>query len=133
MANQLDQYLIYRKNLGYTQMKIKWNLLSFDRYLKKQNVNWNQLQAPFFLRLRRQISTHPNIVNDILSDLRGFFQFLVRKGDLDENPLKDIPRLPKRYFVPFIFSDCYCRLKMDPLSSDNGPGQKLLVLRIGRG
>jgi integrase len=27
-----------------------------------------------------------------------------RRGILRENPLKDIPRLPKRYFVPFVFS-----------------------------
>ena len=105
MAEQLDQYMRYRKNLGYAQNPLKPHLLCFDRYLKKQNVNWNHLKAPFFLRLSRQISTHPNTVNDILSNLRGFFQFLVRKGELDENPLKDIPRLPKRYFVPFVFSD----------------------------
>ena len=105
MANQLDQYMTYRKNLGYAQEKTKWNLLSFDRYLKKQNARWHHLKAPFFLRLRKEICTHPNTVNDILSDIRGFFQFLVRKGELDENPLRDIPRLPKRYFVPFVFSD----------------------------
>lgn len=104
MAEQLDQYMLYRKNLGYAKNPLKPHLLSFDRYLQKQKVSWNQLQAPFFLQLRRQISTHPNIVNDILSDIRGFFQFLVRKGELDENPLKYIPRLPKRYFVPFVFS-----------------------------
>ena len=105
MAEQLDQYMLYRKNMGYAENPLKSHLLCFDRYLKKQNVNWNHLKAPFFLRLRKQISTHPNTVNDILSNLRGLFQFLVRKGDLDENPLKDIPRLPKRYFVPFVFSD----------------------------
>jgi len=43
-------------------------------------------------------------VNSILSGLRGFFQFLVRKGIYPESPLKDIPPLRERYFIPFVFS-----------------------------
>ncbi|MGI9570796.1 MAG: tyrosine-type recombinase/integrase, partial [Desulfobulbia bacterium] len=63
-----------------------------------------QLQPAFFLQLRAKISDHPNTVNRILSALRSFFQFLVRQDICDNNPLKDIPPLPERYFVPFVFS-----------------------------
>jgi len=104
LAKQLDEYLAYRKGLGYSKNPLKPRLLAFDRYLQKQNISWDQLQPSFFLQLRAEISEHPNTVNEILLDVRGFFRFLVRKDILEENPLKDIPRLPKRYFVPFVFS-----------------------------
>ncbi len=104
LAKQLEEYVAYRKGLGYAKQKITPCLLAFDRYLQKQNIDWDQLQPSFFLQLRAEISEHPNTVNEILSDIRGFFRFLVRKDVLEENPLKDIPRLPKRYFIPFVFS-----------------------------
>ena len=104
LAKQLDEYLAYRKGLGYSKNPLKPRLLAFDRYLQKQNISWDQLQPSFFLQLRAEISDHPNTANEILLDVRGFFRFLVRKDILEENPLKDIPRLPKRYFVPFVFS-----------------------------
>lgn len=104
LAKQLEAYLAYRKGLGYAKKPLESWLLAFDRYLQKHNINWDQLQPSFFLRLRAEIREHPNTVNEILLVVRGFFRFLVRKGVLEENPLKDIPRLPKRYFVPFVFS-----------------------------
>lgn len=104
MAPQLQQYACYRQALGYAKKGIKPSLLAFDRYLIEQKASWNQLQPAFFLQLRAKISDHPNTVNRILSALRSLFQFLVRQSICDNNPLKDIPPLPERYFVPFVFS-----------------------------
>ena len=104
MAPQLQQYVSYRQALGYAQKGIKPSLLAFDRYLIQQNAGWDQLQPAFFLQLRAKISHHPNTVNTILSGIRSFFQFLVRNDICEDNPLKDIPPLPERYFVPFVFS-----------------------------
>jgi integrase/recombinase XerD len=104
MAPQLQQYADYRQALGYAQKGIKPPLLAFDRYLIAQKATWDQLQPAFFLQLRAKISDHPNTVNRILSALRSFFQFLVRQQICEDNPLKDIPPLPERYFVPFVFS-----------------------------
>ena len=104
MAPQLQQYADYRLALGYAKKCIKPPLLAFDRYLIDQNATWQQLQPAFFLQLRAKISDHPNTVNTTLSALRSFFQFLVRQSICDNNPLKDIPPLPERYFVPFVFS-----------------------------
>jgi len=104
MAPQLQQYADYRQALGYAKKCIKPPLLAFDRYLLGQNATWDQLQPAFFLQLRAKINDHPNTVNTILSALRSFFQFLVRQEICDNNPLKDIPPLPERYFVPFVFS-----------------------------
>jgi integrase len=104
MAPQMQQYAGYRLTLGYAKQGIKPSLLAFDRYLIEQNATWDQLQPAFFLQLRAKISDHPNTVNRILSGIRSFFQFLVRQGICDNNPLTDIPPLPERYFVPFVFS-----------------------------
>ena len=104
MAPQLQQYAGYRQALGYAKKGIKPPLLAFDRYLIAQKATWDQLQPTFFLQLRAKISDHPNTVNKILSALRSFFQFLVRQQICEANPLKDIPPLPERYFVPFVFS-----------------------------
>jgi integrase len=104
MASKLQDYVAYRKALGYAHKGIKPSLLAFDRYLIDQNATWDQLQPAFFLQLRAKISHHPNTVNTILSGIRSFFQFLVRQDICEDNPLKDIPPLPERYFVPFVFS-----------------------------
>ena len=104
MASKLQDYVAYRKALGYAHKGIKPSLLAFDRYLIDQNAGWDQLQPAFFLQLRAKISNHPNTVNTILSGIRSFFQFLVRQDICEDNPLKDIPPLPERYFVPFVFS-----------------------------
>jgi len=104
MADKLEEYVIYRKELRYARKGIKPSLMAFDRYLKEQNADWEQLRPAFFLRLRANIRDNPNTVNKILSGVRSFFQFLVRQGICDRNPLRDIPPLPERYFVPFVFS-----------------------------
>ena len=104
MAAKLQEYVAYRKALGYAKKGIKPSLLAFDRYLIDQNATCDQLQPAFFLQLRAKISHHPNTVNTILSGIRSFFQFLVRHDICEDNPLRDIPPLPERYFVPFVFS-----------------------------
>jgi integrase len=104
MAKKLAEYAAYRKGLGYAQKGIRPPLLALDRYLKEQNADWDQLQPMFFLQLRANIAKNPNTTNKILSAARSFFQFLVRQGICTENPLQDIPPLPERYFVPFVFS-----------------------------
>ena len=104
MAPQLQQYAGYRLALGYAKKGIKPPLLAFDRYLIAQKATWDQLQPVFFLKLRAKIADNPKTVNNILTAIRSFFQFLVRQGICDQNPLKDIPPVPKRYSVPFVFS-----------------------------
>jgi len=43
-------------------------------------------------------------INKILSAVRFFFQFLVRRGYVAENPLQDIPFLKEDTIVAFVFS-----------------------------
>lgn len=104
MAQKLEEYVVYRQNLGYAKQGIRPTLLAFDRYLKGQGANPDLLQPSFFLELREKINNEPRTVNIILSGIRSFFQFLVRQGIYAENPLQDVPPLPERSFVPFVFS-----------------------------
>ena len=127
MAPQLKQYADYRLALGYAKKGIKPPLLAFDRYLIAQKVTWHQLQPTFFLQLRATISDHPNTVNRILSALRSFFQFLVRQQICEDNPLKDIPPLPERYFVPFIFSPAQTDLLLKAVCKNIRKSEKYLL------
>ena len=104
LARKLEEYVTYRKNLGYAKMALRPGLNAFDRYLKEQNAGWDDMQPSFFLQLRANMQKHPNTVNRVLSAIRGFFNFLIRQGIYTHNPLQDIPPLPEKYFIPFVFS-----------------------------
>jgi site-specific recombinase XerD len=128
LAKHLEEYVAYRQRLGYAKQRITPWLFAFDRYLQQQNINWDQLQPSFFLQLRAEISEHPNTVNEILLDIRGFFRFLVRKGILDQNPLKDIPRLAKRYYVPFVFSQKQTQTLIETVGKNIRKKEKYFLL-----
>ncbi len=104
MAKNLSEYVAYRQQLGYVKKSTIRLLYVFDGYLNAHKATWEQLQPAFFLQMRTDIRKHPNTVNEILSRVRSFFEFLVRRQIVANNPLNDIPPLPKRYFVPFVFS-----------------------------
>jgi integrase len=104
MTPQLNQFVAYRKQLGYEPDAIRSVLLDFDRYLQKHATDQSQLTPAFFLKLRANIHEDPNSVNRVLSGLRALFAFLVRQGLYSQNPLDDIPARGQRYFVPFVFT-----------------------------
>ena len=55
LAQKLEEYVTYRKNLGYAKKALRPSLATFDRYLKEQNADWNDMQPSFFLLLRANI------------------------------------------------------------------------------
>lgn len=104
MAKNLSEYVAYRQQLGCVKKSTIRPLYAFDGYLNVHKATWEQLQPAFFLQMRTDIRKHPNTVNRILSSVYSFFEFLVRRQIVANNPLNGIPPLPKRYFVPFVFS-----------------------------
>ena len=56
MAQKMEEYIVYRENLGYEKKGLRWRLLVFDRYLREQNADWDLLQPSFFLELRGKIN-----------------------------------------------------------------------------
>ena len=104
LATQIEEFIDYRKNLGFSQRPLRQNLLIFDRYLTQQKATRQSLTPAFFLELRANLKMQPSSINKIVNTARAFFQYLVRKNYYQQNPLKDIPALTENAFIPFIFS-----------------------------
>ena len=104
LSPQLQQYLIYRQNLGYSMKPSLSHLKTFDRYLKQRQAEQVLLQPSFFVQMQADIKIEPRSVNRLLSSVRVFFNYLVRTGAYDHNPVKDIPYLPENDILPYIFS-----------------------------
>ena len=104
LAPQLEAYIAYRQSLGYTDKNLRSLLFPFDQYLKHNKADCYSLDPSFFLELRAKLKGQPRTVNGIVSAVRGFFQFLVRQGEYEKNPLQDIPAYPEGAYIPFVFS-----------------------------
>lgn len=104
LSSQFDKFIAYREDLGYETKRRRCHLLAFDRYLKETKTDWSDLQPSFFLRMRANLNKEPKHTNKIITIVRAFFQFLLRLGYVNENPLQDIPLLKENTSIPFIFS-----------------------------
>ena len=104
LAPQLRQYLIYRHNLGYSMKASVSHLKTFDRYLKQKQTEEILLPPSFFMQLRTDLKIEHRSINRIVASVRVFFNYLVRTGVYDQNPLNDIPYLPENDIMPYIFS-----------------------------
>ena len=104
LAPQLQQYVIYRHNLGYSMKASLSHLKTFDRYLMQKQAEQVLLQPSFFMAMQADLQIEPRSVNRILSSVRVLFNYLVRTGTYDHNPVKDIPYLPENDILPYIFS-----------------------------
>ena len=104
LAPQLQQYVIYRHNLGYSMKASLSHLKTFDRYLMQKQAGQALLQPSFFMAMQADLKIEHRSVNNIVASVRVFFNHLVRNGLYKQNPLKDIPYLPENDIMPYIFS-----------------------------
>lgn len=104
LAPQLNEYLTYRNSLGYRVKITRFHLMLFDQYLRKTNADLDSLKPFFFLEMRANIEMEPRSVNRMISTVRVFFQFMLRREYVKENPLMDIPFLKENSIIPFVFS-----------------------------
>jgi len=104
LASSLEEYIGYRKSLGYTDNNLRAALRPFDRYLVNTPADLCDISALFILEFKKSLKVQPCTINNILSALRGFFDYLVRKEIVDHNPVKDIPSARENAFFPFVFS-----------------------------
>ncbi|MBL0731605.1 MAG: tyrosine-type recombinase/integrase [Desulfosarcina sp.] len=103
LSLRLEEYVNYRKTLGFKEKSLKSYLKKFDRYLLSVAPQID-LPPAFFLEFRKNINGSPRTVNNILSAVRGFYNYLVRCEHVVQNPLRDIPPYKENAFIPFIFS-----------------------------
>jgi integrase len=104
LAPSLDEFLAYRRRLGYETAGFKSHLHTFDRYLKEMAAKETSLDPTFFLEMRANLRLQPSSVNNIVSAACAFFKFMVRQGYYQQNPVGDIPYLKENTVVPFVFS-----------------------------
>ena len=104
LAPRLNEFLAYRRQLGYKTAGFKSHLHIFDRYLKQTALKETVLEPMFFLEMRAKLRLQPSSINNIVSAACAFFKFMVRQGYYEQNPVGDIPYLKENTVVPFIFS-----------------------------
>jgi integrase len=104
LAPHLEDFFSYRLNMGYSKKYQLSILRLFDQYLKKTKSDPGPLTPHFFLKMRSNLKMDPVSVNSVICMTRGFFNFMVRKGYYDKNPVRDIPFLQGYAIAPFIFS-----------------------------
>lgn len=104
LGQKMQEYITYRQSLGYTIQNLKSCLGHLDRYLKQTEADWDSFQPLFFLNFRESIKGESSMITVIMGEVRRFFQFLIRGGMIEENPLQDIPRPHQEAFIPFVFS-----------------------------
>jgi len=104
LCPQLNEYLVYRKSLGYSTKLSRAHLLVLDRYLLQTNAQWDTLTPFYFLEMRTNLEMEPRSVNRVFSSIRVFFNFLLRREYVKDNPLQDVPSLRENSIIPFVFS-----------------------------
>ena len=104
LAEHIEAFIKHRKDLGYVNTGLRSLLFSFDRYVRKNGNQWSSLQPSFFLDFREQLQGEPQAINGLIQAVRNFFNFLVRIGYCQSNPLQDLPYKKERAFVPFLFA-----------------------------
>jgi integrase/recombinase XerD len=141
LSQQFEDYMAYRRQLGYDIDNLRWALKTVDRYLVSQNAEPSDLTPAFFLSLRASLRTQNKSINRVLSTTRMFFKYLLRKDHCQDNPLKDIPLLPEEHFIAFIFSpaqidellEAVCRrLRKSPKDFVKDLGIYLAILLMAR-
>jgi integrase len=104
LAPELEAYIRHRASIGHKDKNLRSLLRPLDLYVKEAEADWGSLQPTFFLGLRETFDGEASAINGILSAARCFFAFLVNKGEIAQNPLQDVPPLPLRPYIPFVFS-----------------------------
>lgn len=104
LATQIVDYVAYRRSLGFSTNPLYSHLRAFDHYLARRKKKPVVLAPSFFLEMRAELELESRSVNRVLSSVRLFFVYLVRRGHYAANPVKDIPLLPENEIIPFIFS-----------------------------
>src|SRR5210317_1282692 len=117
LAPQLQQYVIYRHNLGYSMKASLSHLKTFDRYLMQKQAQQVLLPPSFFMAMQADLKIEPRSVNNIVASVRVFFNYLVRNGLYKQNPLKDIPYLPENDIIPYIFTPEQVNLLLSAVSN----------------
>ncbi len=104
LAEQMEDFIAYRFQLGYSNTSMIYCLRVLDRYVLEKQVTWASFDPLFFIRFRANLDLERRSINTIFRMIKIFFNYLIRKDLILENPLQEITELPENQVIPFIFS-----------------------------
>lgn len=104
LAEQMEDFIAYRSQLGYSNTSMIYCLRVLDRYVFAKQVTWASFNPLFFIRFRADLDLERRSINTIFRMIKIFFNYLIRKDLIKENPLQEITELPENQVIPFIFS-----------------------------
>ena len=131
LATRLEAYIHFRLAQGYQEEPTRGHLLIFDRYLLEQGYREHPVEPSFLLRMRDSLKQDARTVNRLLSALRGFFMFLRRQEVYEENPMQDIPPLPERLYLPFVFDPAQIEQLLQAASNSVRKDKGKFLLDLG--
>jgi integrase/recombinase XerD len=104
LTQHMEDFIEYRAQLGYSEKMLIYSLKVFDQYVVEKKASQSSFTPLFFIKFRSDLKQENRSINLIVRLIKTFFNFLVRKDVIRENPLQDITGLPENNIVPFIFS-----------------------------
>ena len=104
LSGQMEAFIAYREQLGYSTETIRASLSTLDRYIAQQSDQDAVWQPMFYLKLRKELDQVPSSINLVLYAARCLFEYLKRTRRCHSNPVQDVPPLPTQAFIPFVFS-----------------------------
>lgn len=103
LASGLNEYLKYLDGLGRNTTTPRRKLASFERHLRHEGIG-EPLQITAADIERWQASFPPSREGRArLMVLRGYFNYLLAKGDITSSPMPEIPICRRRFRRPYIF------------------------------
>ena len=104
LAPEFEECLARRLAMGMKGKCYRAWLQFFDSYVMETKAGWNDFTPQFFLKYQSHVPGQNRTVNLNIAAIRRFFNYLIRKELLDQNPLQDIPSRPEHRFIPYIFA-----------------------------
>tara|TARA_B100000614_G_scaffold260358_1_gene287008 strand:- start:720 stop:1694 length:975 start_codon:yes stop_codon:yes gene_type:complete len=116
LAVQMEDFIEYRLQLGYSDKMLLCSLRVLDRHLIEKKATWTSFDPLFFIRFRTNLTCENRSINTYFRTFKMFFNYLIRGDLIQENPLQEITELPENQIVPFIFSPEETDLLLNTLS-----------------
>lgn len=104
LAEPMEEFIEYRLQLGYSDKMLIVSLRILDRYIAEKKVTLASFDPLFFIRFRSDLSCENRSINTFFRTFKMFFNYLIRRDLIRENPLQEITELPENQIIPFIFS-----------------------------
>ena len=106
LAARLQAYMDFKQKLGYTSFQRMSAARELDYYLLFRSLrSAKEIDESFVANWIHSIPTlSARTKNRKLAFIRGFLRYLIRIGEIRENPALRIPNLKERPYKPYIYS-----------------------------